>query len=277
MTTTSPPNQPGSGGTTRVVLLIDADNVSPDFSRQVLELARKHGEIVRCFAFGRRRHKAWSEDGTMPALEWGEGSSETSGRNSADIDLTATAVDLLYTDDIDTFCIASGDKDFTGLVKLLQRRGKKVVGIAIGIQASGDFIRTCDEVELLDTRPRQAVPHKMHPRTAMAALVTERKANAREHFLELVKYVIAVHGPGWWPVTWLADQLSKVGRIRYKDHGKATLTEVLESYPKEIETMETPAGVKMRLRTQLSVRQIRTIRSRPPVRRRDQKATDVPC
>ena len=66
--------------------------------------------------------------------------------------------------------------------------------------------------------------------------------------------------------------------IRYEDFGNATLSALLQSYPKEIETMVTPDGVKMRLRTQLSLRQIMAIRRKPPVRPgRDRKGTDKSC
>ena len=50
---------------------------------------------------------------------------------------------------------------------------------------------------------------------------------------------------------------ARIRRIRRHYFGKSTLIGVLESYPKEIEMMETPKGSKIRLRTQLSVRQIR--------------------
>ena len=57
------------------------------------------------------------------------------------IDLTATAVDLLHTDEIDIFCIASGDQDFTGLVRGLQSRRKKAVRIGLRCQSAKTFRR----------------------------------------------------------------------------------------------------------------------------------------
>ena len=286
MKRTNQPNRAGSGGVDRVALLIDTDNASVAHRHEIEQSARKYGEIVHCIACGRMRDEAWKAEGSLPILSWGEGASETGGRNSADIALTISAMDLLYTSasEIDVFCIASGDRDFAALATRLRRAGKKVVGIAVRPQAAGDFVRACSAFELLETKLRAVVPDRESTRAMMPARETERKSETRaltprEYFLGLVKYVIAVHGAGWWPVSWLADQLSKVEPgIRYKDFGKASLTEVLESYPKEIETMETPDGLKMRLRTQLSVRCIKAMRRRPPVRPSgDQKGGEVPC
>ena len=90
------------------------------------------------------RDEAWKAEGSLPILSWGEGASETGGRNSADIALTISAMDLLYTSasEIDVFCIASGDRDFAALATRLRRAGKKVVGIAVQPHAAGDFVKT---------------------------------------------------------------------------------------------------------------------------------------
>ena len=280
MKRTNQSNQAGSGVAARVALLIDTDNASVADRHEIEQSARKYGEIVHCIALGRMRDEGWQAGGSLPILSWGEGESETGGRNSADIALTISAMDLLYTreSEIDVFCIASGDSDFATLAGRLRRAGKKVVGISMRAQAAGDFVNACNAFELLERKMGAVMPDRESTRAMMPARETERTVTPREYFLELVTYVIAVHGLGWWPVGWLADQLSKVGRIRYKDLGKATLTEVLESYPREIETMVTPDGVKMRLRTQLSVRQIMAIRRKPPVRPgRDRKGTDKSC
>ena len=284
MKRTNQPNQAGSGVAARVALLIDTDNASVADRHEIEQSARKYGEIVQCIAFGRMRDEGWQAGGSLPILSWGEGESETGGRNSADIALTISAMDLLYTreSEIDVFCIASGDRDFAALATRLRQSGKKVVGISMRTQAAGDFVSACTAFELLERKMRVVVPDRESTRAMMPAREPERTVTPREYFLQLVKYVIAVHGPGWWPVGWLAEELCKVEpgirRIRRHYFGKSTLIGVLESYPKEIEMMETPKGSKIRLRTQLSVRQIRGLRKRPPVRPRgDQKGTDKPC
>ena len=74
--------------------------------------------------------KGWKEnDGETPALEWRKPPGNEAGKNAADIDLAFAAGELLHTDDMDCFCIASGDSDFSGLAQRLRDAGKTVIGM----------------------------------------------------------------------------------------------------------------------------------------------------
>src|SRR6478736_3347281 len=69
-----------------------------------------------------------------------------SGKNSADIRLVVDAIDLAYSKDhIDTFCIVSGDSDFSPLVSKLKELGKHVLGVGLA-EATSNLLRdNCDE------------------------------------------------------------------------------------------------------------------------------------
>ena len=148
----------------RVALLIDTENVGAAHKDEMAECARRHGKLVHCIGFGRRMDDAWKAEGSFPDLEWGEGTVESTGRNAADIDLTAAAVDLLHTEPIDIFCIASGDRDFTGLVRRLQNRGKKVVGDR----------STASEREDVPQRMRRVRGHRSEGRPSHRAVQRDR-------------------------------------------------------------------------------------------------------
>jgi uncharacterized protein (TIGR00288 family) len=68
------------------------------------------------------------------------------GKNSADIRLVVDAIDLAYSKDhIDTFCIVSGDSDFSPLVSKLKELGKHVIGLGLA-NATSELLRdNCDE------------------------------------------------------------------------------------------------------------------------------------
>ena len=53
----------------------------------------------------------------------------TSGKNFTDGALIIDAMDMLYTDNIDGFCIVSSDSDYTRLAIKMHERGKFVFGI----------------------------------------------------------------------------------------------------------------------------------------------------
>lgn len=51
-----------------------------------------------------------------------------SGKNTTDIELAMSAIEICLTKDIDTFIIATSDSDFTGLAMRLREHGKHVIG-----------------------------------------------------------------------------------------------------------------------------------------------------
>ena len=233
---------PARSGRARVALLIDAENVGAAYRDEMWDCARSHGKLVRCIGFGKRNDDAWKSGGALADLEWGEGTPETTGRNAADIDLAATAVDLLHTEQIDIFCIASGDRDFTGLVRRLQTRGKKVVGIGLLHQSAKSFRKACDAFEVIGPKEGPVVER-------WNATVENRR-----HFIELVERVVANAGSGWRPVSWLGTELRKVKPgIRYARYGKSQLHALLKTYPEEIETKGKVGREAFRLRTSARV------------------------
>lgn len=82
------------------------------------------------------------------------------GKNSADIRLVVDAIDLAYSKDhIDTFCIVSGDSDFSPLVSKLKELGKHVIGLGLA-NATSELLRdNCDEFIYYEdlAKPQQAV------------------------------------------------------------------------------------------------------------------------
>ncbi|MEG1472211.1 MAG: NYN domain-containing protein, partial [Clostridia bacterium] len=71
--------------------------------------------------------------------------------NNADILLVIDALEVAYTNPlIDSFCIVSGDSDYTPLVGRLKSMGKFVLGISRSEAASNIFINACNEFQFLE-------------------------------------------------------------------------------------------------------------------------------
>ena len=69
-----------------------------------------------------------------------------SGKNSADIRLVVDAMDLSWSKEhINTFCIVSGDSDFSPLVSKLKENGKRVIGLGMKESTSQLLVDNCDE------------------------------------------------------------------------------------------------------------------------------------
>ena len=82
----------------------------------------------------------------VPSLRFG-----ISQKNNADILLVIDALDVAFTNPlIDSFCIVSGDSDYTPLVGRLKSMGKFVLGISRSEAASNIFINACNEFQFLE-------------------------------------------------------------------------------------------------------------------------------
>lgn len=83
----------------------------------------------------------------VPSLRYGK-----CQKNNLDIQLVIDAMEVAYTNPlIDSFCIVSGDSDYTPLVGRLKTLGKTVLGISRSEVASGIFINACSEFVFLES------------------------------------------------------------------------------------------------------------------------------
>jgi uncharacterized protein (TIGR00288 family) len=136
----------------QVAILIDGDNVSSKYAPYIKQEALQFGNIKICRMYGSITSpsvKAWykvlPEQGISPILQI----SYANGKSVADQALTIDAMDLLYTGNIDVFCIVSSDSDFTKLAYRLKEAGKKVVGM--GEQKTKEALaKACNEFKILD-------------------------------------------------------------------------------------------------------------------------------
>jgi uncharacterized protein (TIGR00288 family) len=129
----------------RIALLIDADNVSHNKIAQILAELSKYGyaNIRRAYGdWGSTGLKGWKEKLHSFAIRPIQQFSYSTGKNATDIALVIDAMELLYTQKLDAFCIASSDADFTPLVMQLKANGHDVYGF--GERKTPDpFVNAC--------------------------------------------------------------------------------------------------------------------------------------
>ncbi len=111
----------------------------------------------------------------VPSLRYG-----ISQKNNADIQLVIDALEVAYKNDlIDSFCIVSGDSDYTPLVGRLKSMGKFVLGISRSEAASTIFINACNEFQFLETVGKRTVAEKPK-RQKQNTIVSEEAADESE-------------------------------------------------------------------------------------------------
>ena len=155
----------------RVMLLIDADNVSVDVIEQAVDWVGKHfgGPHVRrayCTAESAVKHQQlFKRLAIRPMVNL------AAGKNSTDIALAIDAIDLAIAERPEVMVIASSDSDFAPLVARLREKGCRVIGV--GQQGkTGDETQTVyDDYEVLThhkTRPATAPAHAPAPTSTPA-------------------------------------------------------------------------------------------------------------
>jgi uncharacterized LabA/DUF88 family protein/Fe-S-cluster formation regulator IscX/YfhJ len=131
----------------KFAVLIDADNVPYANVKEMFEEIAKYGTptFKRIYAdWTKPTVSGWKnvllENAITPIQQY----SYTSGKNSSDSALIIDAMDILYTGEVDGFCIVSSDSDFTRLATRLREAGKKVIGIGEK-KTLTPFITACDK------------------------------------------------------------------------------------------------------------------------------------
>lgn len=136
----------------QVAILIDGDNISPKYAEHIKQEGMNYGNIKIFRLYGsinslsvQSWYKVMPLQGIMPMLQI----SYANGKSIADQSLTIDAMDLLYTSDLDVFCIVSSDSDYVKLVYRLKEAGKLVIGM--GEKKTREAMaKACDEFKILD-------------------------------------------------------------------------------------------------------------------------------
>jgi uncharacterized protein (TIGR00288 family) len=137
----------------RVMLLIDADNVSVDVMEQAVRLLlNQHGALhVRrayCTAESAVKHQAiFKRLSIKPMVNL------AAGKNSTDIALAVDAIDLVLAERPDVVVIASSDSDFAPLVARLREKGCVVRGIGQQGKTGDETQDAYDDFTVLEHKP----------------------------------------------------------------------------------------------------------------------------
>ncbi len=114
-----------------LAVLIDADNASPRFISAIFEEVAKIGEatVRRIYGdFSGNQLGCWDKHVQSLAILQQQQRNNTIGKNAADIALVIDAMDLMYKENLDGFCLISSDSDFTRLAQRLRENRLEVYG-----------------------------------------------------------------------------------------------------------------------------------------------------
>lgn len=116
----------------RYAVLIDADNISSKYISKILDEMTKYGVITYKRIYGdwtSPQAGKWKNELMENSITPIQQFRNTVGKNATDSTLIIDAMDILYTNNVDGFCIVSSDGDFTRLAGRLRESGMDVIGM----------------------------------------------------------------------------------------------------------------------------------------------------
>lgn len=144
--------------TTSLAVLIDADNAQPTIIDELLAEIANYGvaSVKRIYGdWTSPRLNGWKDILLDHSIQPIQQFAYTKGKNATDSALIIDAMDLLYTDKFEGFCIVSSDSDFTRLASRIRESGLLVYGF--GEQKTPKpFVSACDKfiyTEVLRSKP----------------------------------------------------------------------------------------------------------------------------
>lgn len=120
-----------SAQTCRLAVLIDADNAQPSLIDALLAEVAKYGtaQVKRIYGdWTTPQLNGWKQSLLSASIQPIQQFRYTVGKNATDSAMIIDAMDLLYSNNFDGFCLVSSDSDFTRLASRIREAGLLVYG-----------------------------------------------------------------------------------------------------------------------------------------------------
>jgi len=230
-----------------LAVLIDGDNIPSDYIKEMMEEIAKYGNPTIKRIYGdwtkptlSKWKKVLLKNAIIPIQQY----AYTSGKNATDSAMIIDAMDVLYSGQVNGFCLVSSDSDFTRLATRLREAGMKVFGIGER-KTPNAFIVACDKFIYIEILENQSKRNKF----SINKDKPSRKSTVEEITPEVVQLISST-------ISDLADDegwafLGDVGSLLQKkqpnfdsrNYGFEKLTPLIASMGKfDIETRENQKG-----------------------------------
>ncbi len=231
----------------KLAVLIDGDNIPSAYIKEMMEEIAKYGNptIKRIYGDWTKPHlskwkKLLLENAITPIQQYGY----TTGKNATDSAMIIDAMDILYSEKVNGFCLVSSDSDFTRLATRLREAGMKVFGIGEK-KTPNPFIVACDKfiyIEILKNQ-EETIDSEDVKNT------TESKNKYDKITPKVIKLIASTISDladdnGWAPLRDVGSLLQKKQpNFDSRNYGFQKLSLLLKSVPKyEVEQRENSKG-----------------------------------
>jgi uncharacterized LabA/DUF88 family protein len=137
----------------KLAVLIDADNAKAELVEPLFKEIAKYGTsyVKRIYGDWTNPYLSkWKQKLNKFSIQPIQQFRYTTGKNATDGALIIDAMDLLYTQKFDGFCIVSSDSDFTRLASRIRESGLVVYGFGEKSKTPKAFINACNKFVYTD-------------------------------------------------------------------------------------------------------------------------------
>lgn len=204
-----------------IALLIDADNSPSKFIQEILTELANYGKINIRKAYGNwtsSNLKGWEKVIQDHAIQPIQQYDLTKGKNATDIALTIDAMDILYTKNVDAFCIVSSDCDFTPLVTRILSEGKILIGYGQR-KTPSVFVNACSKFLYLDDKKTEEIKKPK-----------ENELQKDKKLINLLKNAVKTteDESGWSKLSKVGTLISNHASFDSKNYGFTRLSELIK-------------------------------------------------
>ncbi len=206
-----------------IALLIDADNSPAAKIDFIISELAGHGVVNIRRAYGNWKKPAlagWEKILHENSIQPMQSFDLVKGKNATDMALLIDAMDILYTKNVNTFCLVSSDCDFTPLIQRLRADGKEVFGFG-GKKTPMPFIASCTRFLYLDEETKGKEPNKVKEEP-----VKDLKGNTK--LMNTLRSAVkaAEDEEGWARMGPVGSHISNLGPFDHRTYGFKKLSDL---------------------------------------------------
>lgn len=244
-----------------IAVLIDADNASAHTIGDILKKIESFGRITCKNIYGdwsNAHIQGWREALLTHTLNPIQQFAYVTGKNTTDIGMVIDAMDLLYSNQYDCFCLISSDSDFTALALRIRKNHVNVFGFGKKITVKA-FVQACDNFYYVeDLLPLPPIPRKIvaipqknsaqntlgtpkpvktpipittPPTTNTSKIWTTKQLQTQTHFISILNKLTTENpksDKGWSHLSYIASQINQHHKnIKWDKYGYKKFSDLM--------------------------------------------------
>ena len=232
------PEQPTVSVNRRIAMLIDGDNAQSALLEKMIVEAGKYGMVTIRRIYGdwtTNNMNSWKESLSLHAIQPVQQFRNTIGKNATDSAMIIDAMDILYENIVNGFCIVSSDSDYTRLATRIREKGFFVMGIGrkatpkAFVNACEVFVYTENLSSEVEKAPKPATRSKQKP--VAKSIYPDPLPSLIEAF------DMSAQEDGWAFLSTLGNKLRQLDpAFDVRTYGHKQLLQLIRSHADEFET-----------------------------------------